>query len=56
MGLIRGLPVGISFIGPAYSDGKLLQAGYVYEQASKARRAPTYAASAEPGPEIDGKR
>lgn len=56
MGLIRGLPVGISFIGPAYSDGKLLQAGYVYEQASKARRAPTYAASVEPGPEIDGKR
>ena len=56
MGLIRGLPVGISFIGQAWTDGDLLKAGYVYEQASKARRAPTYAASAEPGPEIDGKR
>jgi amidase len=56
MGLARGLPVGLSFIGPAYSDGKLLEAGYVYEQASKARVAPTYAATAEAGAEVDGTR
>jgi amidase len=56
MGLVRGLPVGLSFIGPAYSDGKLLQAGYVYEQASKARVAPTYAAAADAGPGVDGTR
>ncbi len=56
MGLVRGLPVGLSFIGPAYSDGKLLEAGYVYEQASKARVAPSYAPTADAGGEIDGKR
>ncbi len=56
MGLIRGLPVGLSFIGPAWSDEKLLQAGYVYEQASKARVAPNYAASADAGAELGGKR
>ena len=56
MGLVRGLPVGISFIGQAWTEANLLQAGYVYEQASNARTAPTYAASAVPGPEIDGKR
>ncbi|RYD47594.1 MAG: amidase, partial [Sphingomonadales bacterium] len=43
MGLVSGLPAGLSFIGTAYSDGLLLQAGYAYEQASKARVAPTYA-------------
>ena len=56
MGLVRGLPVGMSFIGPAYSDGKLLQAGYVYEQASKARVAPTYAATADAGAGVGGRR
>ncbi len=56
MGLVRGLPVGLSFIGPAYSEATLLGAGYVYEQAAKARAAPRYLPSVEPGPEIDGKR
>jgi amidase len=56
MGLVRGLPVGMSFIGPAYSDGKLLEAGYVYEQASRARVAPTYAATADAGTGVEGKR
>lgn len=42
MGLVRGLPVGLSFIGTAYADGDLLRYGYAYEQASKARTAPTY--------------
>ncbi|MGN6821081.1 MAG: amidase [Sphingomonas sp.] len=56
MGLVRGLPTGVSFIGPAYSDGKLLEAGYVYEQASKARVAPDYAPTADAGAEVDGKR
>lgn len=46
MGLVDGLPAGLSFIGPAYSDGQLLAAGYAYEQASKARVAPTYRATA----------
>jgi amidase len=46
MGEVDGLPVGLSFIGPAWSDATLLAYGYAYEQASHARRPPTYAATA----------
>lgn len=41
MGLSNGLPVGLSLIGPAWSEGDLLAMGYAYEQASKMRVAPT---------------
>ncbi|MEO8680952.1 MAG: amidase family protein [Vicinamibacterales bacterium] len=34
------LPVGISFLGPAFSEPKLLGLGYAFEQATKARRRP----------------
>ena len=54
MGLVRGLPVGLSFIGPAYSEQALLNAGYAYEQASKARAAPRYLPTVDAGPEVDG--
>lgn len=40
MGMVRGLPVGLSFIGPAWSEAELLALGYGYEQASKARVPP----------------
>ena len=53
MGLAKGMPVGLSFIGPAYSDQKLIEAGYVYEQASRARVAPRYLPSADVGPGMD---
>lgn len=33
MALVRGLPVGLSFIGPAWSDEKMLDYGYAWEQA-----------------------
>jgi amidase len=56
MGLVRGLPVGISFIGPAYSEQALLNAGYAYEQASKARVAPRYLPTVDAGPEVEGAR
>ena len=56
MGLVRGLPVGISFIGPAYSEQALLNAGYGYEQASKARTAPRYLPSVDAGPEVEAAR
>ncbi|MGK6354892.1 amidase [Sphingomonas sp. DT-207] len=42
MGLVDALPAGLSFIGAPWSDGMLLQAGYAYEQAAKARVAPKY--------------
>lgn len=37
MGTVQGLPVGLSFIGTAWSDHSLLQAGYAFEQARKAK-------------------
>lgn len=42
MGYVKGLPVGLSFIGPAWADGEVLAAGYAYEQASQLRRPPTF--------------
>jgi amidase len=45
MGEVKGLPVGISFIGPAWSEQHLLSLGYAYEQATHARKPPTYQAS-----------
>ena len=45
MGLVQGLPVGLSFVGRAWSEPTLLKLAYGYEQASKARRPPTFAAS-----------
>ncbi len=56
MGLVRGLPAGLSFIGPAFSEAMLLGAGYAYEQASKARVAPRYLATVDPGPGAEGVR
>lgn len=53
MGLARGLPVGLSFIATAWADTAVLQAGYAYEQASHARVAPAYAASADIGAGVD---
>lgn len=52
MGDVLGLPVGISFIGPAWSEARLLSLGYAFEQATKARRAPTFPASIAERPEI----
>lgn len=40
MGLVNGLPVGISFIGPPWSEATLLSYGYAYEQAAHARVPP----------------
>jgi len=37
-----GLPVTISFCGPAYSEAKLIGYGYDFEQATKARVLPKY--------------
>ena len=36
------LPIGISFIGPAFTESRLLAIGYAFEQATKARRLPVH--------------
>jgi amidase len=47
MGDIKGLPVGLSFIGPAWSEAKLLALGYAYEQRTHLRKPPTYVRSSD---------
>jgi amidase len=44
-GLLHGLPVGVSFIGPAWSDATQIRLAYAFEQATHARRAPTFASA-----------
>jgi amidase len=38
MGEVHGLPVGLSFIGPAFSERRLLTLGYGFEQARARQR------------------
>ena len=42
MGQIGGLPVGLSFVGRAWSEGRLLQLAYGFEETTKARMVPTF--------------
>jgi amidase len=42
MGFVRGLPVGISFFGRAWSEPVLIRIAYAYEQATRHRRAPGF--------------
>ncbi|MBA3232043.1 MAG: amidase [Acidobacteria bacterium] len=41
-GEVFGLPVGISFFGTAWSDAKLIQLAYAFEQATRHRRGPGF--------------
>lgn len=43
-----GLPVGLMFFGPAWSEAALLGYGYAYEQATLRRRPPTFARTLTP--------
>ncbi len=42
MGAVMGLPVGLSIMGPAWSEARLLGFGFAYEQAAKARVMPQF--------------
>jgi amidase len=51
-GYVSGLPMAISFYGPAWSEAKLLGFGFAYEQATKARREPEFLPNVAARPEI----
>ncbi len=52
MALVKGLPVGLSFIGPKWSEPLLLSLGYAYEQARGPFPTPKFYRSIEDSPEI----
>jgi len=45
-GFVAGLPIGLSFVGSAFSEAKLIGYAYAYEQATHHRRAPAFSKSA----------
>ena len=47
-GLVRGLPIGLSFVGPAWSEARLLAFGHAFETATRHRRAPGFAVRTTP--------
>jgi amidase len=49
-GFAAGLPVGISFLGGAWSEPKLISLAYAYEQATRMRVPPKYLPTM-PGPQ-----
>jgi amidase len=53
MGDVKGLPVGLSFMGAKWSDALILSLGYDYEQASQKRKEPRYLRSIEDTPEVE---
>ena len=48
-GFVHGLPVGVAFWGRANSEATLLRLAFAFEQATKHRRPPTFAATADFG-------
>ena len=54
MGLVKGLPAGLSFIATRNGDAAVLNAGYAYEQRSHARIAPLYRSQADVGEGLSG--
>lgn len=52
MGTVRNIPIGLSFMGSAGQDARVLSYGYAYEQASQLRAEPKYLATVEDDPKI----
>jgi amidase len=52
MGLVKGLPVGLSFLGAKWSEGLLLSLGYAYEQARGPFPTPKFYRSIEESPDV----
>ena len=52
MGQVKGMPVGLSFLGPKWSDALILSLGFDYEQASQKRLEPRFLRSIEETPEV----
>ena len=52
MGLVKGLPVGLSFIGPRWTDALILSLGHAYELARGPLPGPRFLSSIEDAPEI----
>ena len=52
MGQVKGLPVGLSFIGPKWSDALMLRLGYAYEQARGPLPGPKFWRSIEESPAV----
>lgn len=52
MGMIHGLPVGISFVAGAYQEAEVIKIAYAFEQATKKREAPKFITSAIPKADI----
>jgi amidase len=52
MALVKGLPVGLSFMGPKWSESLLLNLGFAYEQARGPFPAAKFYRSIEESPEI----
>jgi amidase len=46
-GQVHGLPVGLSFIGRAWSEPTLIKLAFAYEQATRLRRPPAFAPTAD---------
>ncbi len=53
MGDVKGMPVGLSFMGAKWSDALILSLGYDYEQASQKRKEPRFLPSIEQTQDVE---